>query len=155
MDLQVWPGCLACYNAGRLVGEWVDASVAADWRCPVNPSHEEFMCLDDEITWLSHEISAHEATEWSEAVASVEDHEEDAFKIFAKHEGWSKPSDVDLSDFRDRHCGEWDSPEAHAWELITDCGYPDDAPPFFMLRFDEVAWNCDYTYEGGYVFRNF
>ena len=27
---RVWVGCLGCYNAGRLVGRWVDAEDAAD-----------------------------------------------------------------------------------------------------------------------------
>ncbi|GAA1703825.1 hypothetical protein FB460_0586 [Propioniferax innocua] len=28
MPLRVWPGCLSCYNAGRLVGAWIDAADA-------------------------------------------------------------------------------------------------------------------------------
>ena len=29
-ELRVWVGCLACYNAGDLVGHWVDASEAGE-----------------------------------------------------------------------------------------------------------------------------
>ena len=30
MDMRVWIGCLACYNAGELVGKWYDATEAAE-----------------------------------------------------------------------------------------------------------------------------
>lgn len=30
MDMRVWIGCLACYNAGRLVGKWYNATDAAE-----------------------------------------------------------------------------------------------------------------------------
>lgn len=154
MELQVWPGCLACYNAGRLVGEWMDASAAADWRCPIDSSHEEFQCLDDEIPWLSHEISASEATEWAEAVAEVAEDETEAFTIFAKYEGWRVPSDVDVDLFRERYEGWHESAEQHAYELLESLGESTDAPAFFMLRFDEIAWRCDYFEESGHIFRN-
>ncbi|ERS35959.1 hypothetical protein HMPREF1275_00922 [Propionibacterium sp. KPL1844] len=29
MPLRVWPGCLSCYNAGRLVGAWIDPPTLA------------------------------------------------------------------------------------------------------------------------------
>src|SRR5436305_14737423 len=29
-DMRAWIGCLACYNEGRLVGEWYDADEASD-----------------------------------------------------------------------------------------------------------------------------
>lgn len=154
MELKVWLGCLACYNASRLVGEWMDASEANDWRCPVNPAHDEYQCLDDEIEWLSHEIGPTEAVAWAEAVAGVEDHEAEAFVLFAKHEGWRTPDDVDLDDFRERYEGEWESAEAHAYELLDSLGESTDAPAFFMLRFDEIAWDQDYTFDSGHVFRN-
>lgn len=155
MDLRVWVGCLACYNAGRLVGDWMDASDAADWKCPRDPSHEEFQCMDDEVPWVSHEMSATEATAWAEAVADVEDYEAEAFTAFMAHEGWRSPSDVNLDDFRERYCGEWESPEAHAWEYLEDVGISADAPGYFMLRFDEIAWRQDYVYENGHVFRSY
>ena len=155
MDLRVWPGCLACYNAGRLVGEWMDASEAAEYRCPVNPTHEEFQCLDHEIPWISGEIGATTATEWAEAVANVEDHEAEAFVIFAKDQGWRSPADVDLENFRDRYEGEWESAEAHAYELLNQSGESDKTPGYFMLRFDEVAWQQDFTFDSGHVFRSY
>ena len=30
MPLRVWPGCLSCYNAGQLVGAWIDAADAGE-----------------------------------------------------------------------------------------------------------------------------
>ena len=61
---RVWIGCLACYNAGRLVGKWVDAIEAGD-KTPADihdnattllslesrdggSPHEELWCMDHE-----------------------------------------------------------------------------------------------------------
>lgn len=155
MDLRVWVGCLACYNAGRLTGEWMDAADANDWKCPVDPAHDEHQCLDHEIPWINHEPGQAEAVEWAEAVAGVEDDEAEAFTLFAKIQNWRTPSDVNLDTFRDAYCGRWESAEAHAWELVDDLdGDTTKAPPYFMYQFDEIAWQGDHTYEDGHVFRN-
>lgn len=49
---RVWAGCIACYNGGRFVDEWIDAEDPAE----VTPEdlhslptgHQELWCLDIE-----------------------------------------------------------------------------------------------------------
>lgn len=58
---RVWIGCLACYNAGRLVGDWHDASDAeevstADVHGRAS-SHEELWCFDIENIPVRREMS--------------------------------------------------------------------------------------------------
>ena len=69
---RVWPGCLSCYNSGRLVGHWVDC-VGADTVTlqaihegtggPF-PGCEEIWCLDIENVPVGREIGLDEAAEW-------------------------------------------------------------------------------------------
>ena len=47
---RAWVGCLACYNAGNLVGEWLDADSLEDpdtlEAICTRPDHEELWCMD-------------------------------------------------------------------------------------------------------------
>lgn len=54
MPLRIWPGCLSCYNAGRLVGAWIDAADADEMTiaelhrqadAPLSPDCEEIWVL--------------------------------------------------------------------------------------------------------------
>lgn len=49
-ECAAWVGCLACYNAGNLVGQWHDAADLEDWQIPAdhNPTHEEWIVMDSE-----------------------------------------------------------------------------------------------------------
>ena len=114
---RVWIGCLACYNAGRLVGQWVDAIeagdhdaaavhaemigtgravateggdvfVTADGPCP----HEELWCMDLEGfgAMLTEECSPAEAQTMAEILARVEEEtggEADAFAAYVGYIG--------------------------------------------------------------------
>ena len=61
---HVWPACLACYNNGRLVGQWVDCTDAED--VTLEQLHEgaggpyagceEIRCLDHENLPVSGEM---------------------------------------------------------------------------------------------------
>lgn len=161
MKAQVWVGCLAHYNNGELIGDWVDAVDAPDWVCPkANPNDiyttcEETWCLDHEIPGLSGECSPMEAKAWGELLAQVEDHEEDAFCSWLSLDKRDPHTDT-IEDFRDAYEGQWDSPRAHAENYIDEVGGFSDKelPAYFMLEFDDVAWDQDFTYgPGGHVFR--
>lgn len=47
---RAWIGCLACYNSGRLVGEWLDADGLEDpdtlAAICTRPDHEELWAMD-------------------------------------------------------------------------------------------------------------
>src|SRR5215218_8259776 len=72
-EFNVWVGCLACYNAGNLRGEWRPAGEAGDWRCPIT-HHEEFWCFDVEAPHASlrKEMSPMEADKIAEVLQEVE-----------------------------------------------------------------------------------
>ena len=82
-DPEVWVGCMACYNGGNLIGEWVDATEAADLpetadvfaNCRAR-LHEEFWCYDHQgfEGLLDGECSPSEAQAIAEAANDIEDY---------------------------------------------------------------------------------
>lgn len=86
---KVWVGCLACYNEGRLVGEWFDAIDAPqdmeDWgeampaTAPVGKhsahvkyGHEELWCFDIENSPVSGEMSPMDAQIYAGLIEDLE-----------------------------------------------------------------------------------
>lgn len=80
---KVWVGCLACYNDGRLVGEWFDASEAPedmeafDDALEIAPGHhqidghEELWCFDTENSPVSGEFSPMDAVRYAELIEDL------------------------------------------------------------------------------------
>jgi antirestriction protein len=69
-EMKVWAGCLACYNAGQLTGEWVDAADAAQTIPCEKIGHEEFWCFDTE-NLPNGEMGLAEATSWAEKIGAT------------------------------------------------------------------------------------
>lgn len=124
---RVWVGCLACYNAGALIGEWIDGteaeSITPDYLhdsygagAGYEP-HEELWCFDHEgyMGALSGECSPAEAQRIAEALEDVDDPE--AFAAYLDDVG-----DLDdaLESFEDAYAGKWASEEEYAAELADD-----------------------------------
>lgn len=85
---RVWVACLACYNEGRLVGEWFDAIDAPqtmeDWveRMPstapvgehsahVRYGHEELWCLDIDNSPVDGEMSPMDAAHYAGLIENL------------------------------------------------------------------------------------
>lgn len=115
--MRVWIGCLACYNAGRLVGQWVDADEAAEFvpctRTEYGTQHEEFWVMDHEGFGglLSGECSPAEAQRIAEWVADLPTYVNlDAVAAWApEHYGTDWVNEFDMDDFDEAFAGEWDS----------------------------------------------
>jgi antirestriction protein len=112
-EFNVWVGCLACYNAGNLRGEWRPAGEAGEWRCPIT-HHEEFHCFDVEAPHASlrHEMSPMEADRIAEVLQEVEDScaQPLAWLAWCANVGESPTSWEDNEDsFLSQYNGEWDS----------------------------------------------
>ena len=138
---EVWIGCLACYNAGTLRGEWVDARVAADFPetadvfegCRAR-GHEEFWCMDHQgfEGLLDGECSPMTAQAIAEAADEIEDYYPiEAVAAYCSNHGCSlEPGskyEFDKSDFEDSYNGTWRSEEEFAENLADDLGgIPDD-----------------------------
>jgi len=43
-ECKAWVGCLACYNDGRLIGDWIDVEDLEDWKIP--DGHDKKYALD-------------------------------------------------------------------------------------------------------------
>jgi hypothetical protein len=151
----VWVGCLAHYNNGELIGDWVDAAEAPAWVCPKQSEYdcEEFWILDHEIPGVSGEMGVGTAAAWAQVFASVEEYERDVLVAWLKTGEVTEPSEFDVDVMRERYCGEFDSIDDYAWHCLNE-GDPYEAPPGFMLTVDTVAWEQDYTIEDGYVFHS-
>lgn len=123
---NVWIGCLACYNDGRLTGEWVDAREAADYvpctRTEFGSPHEEWWVMDHENFdgLLTGECSPGHAQQLAELIDRIEDDGRMAPAVFASwcdnhHED---PLEADLEDVADRFAGVFESRREWArWAL--------------------------------------
>jgi antirestriction protein len=177
---RVWVGCLGCYNAGHLLGEWVDAEDADDEAATKliteggnvrgahtsdhdAAPHEEWWCFDVE-NMPGGEMSPSTAAKIGRALAAV-DGPVGAVRAYIENAGlpyidWDTLAD----DFEEAYAGEWDSFEAYADELADDIGLLSDVPesvrPYFALDrwARDLILGGDYWTEdspaGVYVFRS-
>ena len=88
--------------------------------------------------------------------ADLDDDEQEAFRAFLDV---TSDSDADLSDFRERYCGRWDSEEEFAQHLADELCMFDNVPESITRFFDFKAFArelfmSDYDMgDGGHVFR--
>lgn len=83
---RAWVGCLACYNDGRLVGDWLDADGLEDSDtleaiCP-RPDHEELWVMDHE-NLIGGEMSPAEAARQARALEDLALEAEDLYMPLA------------------------------------------------------------------------
>ena len=140
--------CLACYNSGRLVGHWFDATDSAEvdlaavhrgsgvaWR---RVGCEEILALDLDGVWpIRAEIDTVTAARWAELYEEVGVEQWPAFCAWVRCEGMTDPEDVDVQQFIDRYRGEWGSFEEYAQDVIESTGeqqsWPEEAQRYFDL----------------------
>lgn len=124
-NAQVWVGCVACYSAGRLVGDWYPAIDAADLTvtdvhdnkpCPCEYSGE-LHCYDSEGLGVG-ECGPIEASQRAEVLEGHDNPE--ALLAYAGHTGLDLA--VAAREFDDAFQGEHDSGEDFAGELYQDLG---------------------------------
>lgn len=140
---RTWVGCLACYNAGSLLGKWVDGSEAGEVDSALlhnNPqtTHDELWVFDHEGYGglISGECSPAEAQRLAEVLEEVNDPE--AFAAYAEHVGaeYATPDG-----FEEAFQGEYRSEEDFAQELAEDLGVvPEDAGwPAYCIDWERAA----------------
>ncbi|MFF9644754.1 antirestriction protein ArdA [Kitasatospora aureofaciens] len=120
---RVWIGCLACYNAGHLTGDWHDADVAdlvtAEDLHAKPTDHEELWVMDHDnfLGLIEGECSPSYATEMAELLAEIPPYERQPFAIWFSTYADDDADPVKLvSEFQDAFCGEWRSEGAYAQE---------------------------------------
>lgn len=178
---RVWVACLASYNAGRLIGEWVDATdvdnlheakgrvsaeavkaAKAAGEYPVYFGDPEEFAIHDYDGFGSLSSTLGEYPDW-ETVANVgaliEAHGE-AFLAYLE------ACEVDLGEvtedgFHEAYGGEFDSEENYARDYVDSCGWAgaskevlDALDPY--LDWESIARELfdhgPYTLHKGYVF---
>ena len=149
----VWIGCLACYNNGKLIGEWYDAEDAGE----VTPddihdgkptAHEELWCLDIEgFPPNTGEMSPREASKWGEIFTEVGKDEWGAYLAFAESGiSGSDPVEQDaVDDFRERYRGTWASFSDYLADEIE--AFQADWPETAKRYFDWSAYERDAEFD--------
>jgi antirestriction protein len=167
--MRVWVGCLSCYNDGRLIGAWVDATEAAEFVPCDRPGCEEWWVFDTDGLPTDGECSPVYAAALASLISEVEEWQRPALVAWIGENRYSVDSDglPLLDDFNEAYCGEWESRSEYAEDLAEQCGYlPGDSEiednP--LLRYvDWDAWTRDLFLMGYYsipaprgvfVFRN-
>lgn len=170
---KVWIGCLACYNNGRLVGDWWEASQAGEVTIEdvhrtssvTAPGHEELWVMDTENApaWLAgQECSPQEAQAAADLLDELDEHERRAFGHWVANDrsGLDVRDPVEL--FRDEYAGTHESFRDYADELADDVLLA-GAPEELAYYFDYEKWARDLLMgdywtatdeEGVHVFRN-
>lgn len=142
---RIYRACLACYNSGNLVGEWLDASdtdaiTAWEEAHQTKTGHEEFAIHDyDSMVDLGEYPSLDDVAEWA---AVVEEHGHDVVNAFVSMVGsdYAKPDD-----FADAYRGTWKNEEDFAEQLADVLGLFADVQSDSPLRmyFDYEAFARD------------
>lgn len=151
---RVWPACLACYNDGRLVGQWVDCAVAADVTLSQLhkgsggpfPGCEEIWCLDVEHVPVRREMGLLEAAEWGHVYEEAGPEQWPAVCSWMESGAYVAEGVGDipsLSDFWDRFCGHWNSFREYAEDLADQTGLTAGWPEEAQRYFDWDAWVRD------------
>jgi len=167
-ERRIYAADLAAYNAGTLHGVWLDVTdpetmqeqVAAMLHASPEPFAEEWLVHDYDGEWCGLSLG-----ETSDLEAICE-----ADRLLGEHgEAWAVYVDTvgeqyaTESGFEDAYADEYDSPEAYAEELATECGHleGDKNPLLNYVDWERFARDleCDgYTFaeRGGRVcvFRN-
>lgn len=171
---RVWIACLACYNGGRLVGDWFPAEIADDVTLDEIHAHyggtrmdcEEVWCFDTDNLPMSREMSVVEAAGWGCLLSEVDDWQRDALFAWVRSGDYITEGGGDLPslpDFEERYAGEWDAFRDYAENLADDIGLLADVPEDLVGYFDWNTWTRDLAYDytteaapngGVYVFRS-
>lgn len=134
IEFRVWIGCLACYNEGRLIGQWYDATEAGEVTTQdlhanegivtdkagyvqgkeIYGPHEELWCFDVEapVKEWAREMSPMEASklaaDFEEATGALDNCPWQAYLQWLAARG-EQPSWDTASEAEDRYHGEWTS----------------------------------------------
>ena len=172
---RVWVGSLAGYNAGRLIGAWVDLTdktadevwdearelmrpQIAGWMTEAE-AFDECTCMDtDNLAGLVHgECSIEEAVAAAELIDSLP-----SWVPLSALTAYMSDLGIDvegfsLSEFEDAYRGEYSSEQDYAEQLIDDTGMLDAMPENLRNYFDYEAFTRELFMDGhsftdGHVF---
>ena len=154
---RAWIGCLACYNEGRLIGEWFDAATAdevttydvhgAHSRADL---HDELWVFDHENIPVRGELDPLTAAEWGRVYTEVGPEHWPPLCAWVESGNYIAEGNTDLpsiSDFEERYCGRWDDFREYAEQLADDIGLLADVPEEIARYFDWRSWTRDLAFD--------
>lgn len=149
-EYRAWIGCLACYNDGKLVGEWLPADEADEWTCPNDPTHEEFNVFDTDglPSYFAHEMCPSAFVELVETLEQLRSwHPVEAFAAYCATAGETEPNASTLGGFGESYQGEFDSVEEYAEQFARDVGLIGDETdrwPLNCIDWEHAARELNY-----------
>ncbi|PCG86377.1 antirestriction protein [Streptomyces sp. WZ.A104] len=155
---SVWIGCLACYNAGRLVGDWYDADTA-DLVTPEDlhgreTNHEELWVMDHEgfCGVLEGECSPSEAAELAEVLADLSEDEAAPFSAWVEVYGEQSERAHWVERFREEFRGFHKNEGHFAQEWAEDTSQPEDQARMQVWPFNAIDWDyaAQELFSGGF-----
>ena len=154
---RVWIGCLACYNEGRLIGDWFDAATADEVATydihgahSRADSHNELWVFGHENIPASGELDLLTAAEWGRVYEEVDPEQWPALCAWVESGDYVAEGTGDLpsvSDFEECYRGHWDTFAEYAENLADAIGLLDDVPEKIALYFDWSAWTRDIEFD--------
>ena len=143
MERRIWVGCLACYNAGQLVGKWVDmdsvdeSEVTPEFIHDHPTTHEELWVMDSEgfEGLISGEGGVPEFYAWHNILAGLSKWiDQDAVIAYVGDQSLTSDT-FSLDYFEEAYIGEYRSDEEFAEEYCEDF-MPRDLPYWLAHRID-------------------
>jgi antirestriction protein len=163
---RVWVGCLACYNEGRLVGEWFDAEDAPTNEDDFNEAvpghkkirqlnpHEEIWVFDHENSPVSGEYSPMDAVQYAEWLEGIDNPE--ALKAWLSN--GNEFNEDTAEEMQEAYQGEYESDQDFAQEMADQLGVIQENPswPYTCIDWEWAARELMYDYwsSDGHYFRN-
>lgn len=143
---RIYVACLACYNAGKLKGEWIDADQDADavhaeiQKMLANCGHEE-AAIHDHEGFQGIQADKLSIEQVANAAAAIDEHGE-AFIAAFLNDPYSGVEEAKQT-VEENYLGCHDSLEDWAEEYLTDSGALADAPKLLTQYFDFKAYAHD------------
>lgn len=171
---RIWIGCLACYNNGKLVGDWFDANEADDITIldihskEDNPQNscEELWVFDHENLPVKGEMAPGDAAPWGDAYDELDsDHLWPAYCAWVDsgaHTTESNGTGI-VSDFLEAFQGEYDTFRDFADEFVESTGMLTNVSEDVARYFDYDGFASDLKYDytvqdapnfGVFIYRN-
>ena len=169
IEPRVWLGCLACYNSGHLVGEWMSPEDAADAEPRAihhgedavrmvrdqregYGAHDEVWVMDHEHTGREGEFGPIECQAIADAFETIGETQWSAFLAYCRTGmGWMDgDGQTDPSSFEESYAGEWDSWREYADETAEEmiaCHGPRGDDDLMTRYFDYEMFARDLAFD--------
>lgn len=176
---RIFVTCLASYNAGNLIGKWIDLDdyssaddlkeaiseylTELDKETPLDGGEvrEEYFITDYEgfpETMYSEYMDFEPVYEYMEVVSDMDEDRLEAFTLFVDNNGGDFDSDT-KEQFEEAYQGQYNSTSDFTEQLVDELGYLDQMPEniryyFDYDKFERDLFISDYWESNGHIFRN-